>query len=63
MGSEGEISLCLDGVIRMHGSEEESETWMKVYLVVAITLGKTLPGGLKRGSRPLMVALEKVTGN
>jgi hypothetical protein len=27
----------------MHGSEEESETWMKVYLMVAITLGKTLP--------------------
>jgi hypothetical protein len=21
MGSEGEVSLCLDGVIRMHGSE------------------------------------------
>jgi hypothetical protein len=47
MGSEGEISLCLDGVIRMHGSEEESETWMKVYLMVAITLGKTLPGRIE----------------
>jgi hypothetical protein len=43
MGSEGEILLWLDGVIRMHGSEEESETWMQVYLMVAITLGKTLP--------------------
>jgi hypothetical protein len=47
MGSEGEISLCLDGVINMHDSEEESETWMQVYLTVAITLGKTLPGRIE----------------
>jgi hypothetical protein len=47
MGSEGEISLCLDGVIHMHGSEEESETWMQVYLMVAITLGKTCPGRIE----------------
>jgi hypothetical protein len=63
MGSEGDISLCLDGVIHMHGSEEESETWMHVYLMVAITLGKTLPGRIEEGSPPLMVALEKVTDN
>jgi hypothetical protein len=30
----------------MHGSEER-ETWMQVYLMVAITLGKTLPGRIE----------------